>query len=394
MNGDDDFGGRGGGGFGPPGGGRPGGMGGMGAPIGGGGGLGGMGGMEDGRGGALRLVGGTNPPTRRPDLIAAVRHWHRGMRNRTSGELEPWKAIVLTHLDTGRAIRQWDLRSDEDDEDLSAEIEMVMESHGKPLARSTGTGQTYQLDCYFGMMTTPQASWTGDVRAEASLDAFGSPHLRARGTPQDFDQQRYRHNELQMQASFGLTRFNVELLVSQLQDARAEIARMQQYVLQVEDRERKVREDEERRQAEAERRAANEQRINFLIAKGAKYIPIFAARLDQKLFGLTDLSADEKEHRASEIVRMLLSKLNEGEGEGGMEKLSTMISLLNLSEKEQEKLQEVGVMFWLEEQRRQLHKEAEMSGASGGFAGLGNDVEQMQTPTMKALAEKNATKSE
>jgi len=379
-----------------------GGMGGMGGPPGmppqrpGMGQGGGFGRMDEGGGfqgvqarpTGLRVVGGANPPARRPDLLAAVRHWHRGMRDRATGVLQPWKTLVLTHLETGRIVRQWDVRPDEDDDDLAAEIEMVMESHGKPIARNQGTGQTYQLDAYFGEMTTPQANWTGDVQAAANLDSFGSPFLRQRGTPQDFDQQRFRHNELQMQASFGLTRFNVELLVEQLKEARAEVQYYRGILHEIEEEKRKLADDEHRRQMEREQQAAWQRRLDFATAKLMRYVPILAAKIDEKMFGLSQLSPEQKENKATDIVKSLLAKINDGED--GMAKLNKVIAILDLSNKEQEAIQELGVMFWLEEERKKLQKEAEMATAGGGFLGLGEDVKAMQAPTApKQLAESN-----
>lgn len=329
-----------------------------------------------GRPGGLRVVGGANQPARRPDLLAAIRHWHRGQRDRTTGILQPWKTLVLTHLETSRIVRQWDVRPDEDDDDLAAEIEMVMESHGKPIARSQGVGQTYQVDAYFGEMTTPQANWTGDVQVGANLDSFGSPHLRARGTPQDFDQQRFRHNELQMQASFGLTRFNVELLVDQLKEARGEVQYYRGILHEIEEEKRRLADDEHRRQIEREAQAAWNRRIDFATAKLVRYVPILAARIDEKMFGISQLSAEQKEEKASNIVKTLLSKIQDGED--GVAKLNKVIAILDLNEKEQEAIQELGVMFWLEEERKKLHKEAEMATAGGGFLGLGEDVKAMQ----------------
>jgi hypothetical protein len=329
-----------------------------------------------GRPGGLRVVGGASQPARRPDLLAAIRHWHRGQRDRTTGILQPWKTLVLTHLETSRIVRQWDLRPDEDDDDLSADIEMVMESHGKPIARNQGVGQTYQVDAYFGEMTTPQANWTGDVQVGANLDSFGSPHLRQRGTPQDFDQQRFRHNELQMQASFGLTRFNVELLVEQLKEARAECQYYRGILHQIEEEKRKLADDEHRRQIERDAQAAWSRRLDFATAKLMRYVPILASRLDEKMFGIAQLSPEQKENKATDIVKTLLSKIQDGDD--GIAKLNKVIAILDLNEKEQEAIQELGVMFWLEEQRKALAKEAEMATVGGGFLGLGEDVKAMQ----------------
>ena len=325
---------------------------------------------------ALRVIGGAAQPTKRPDLLAAIRHWHKGMRNRNSGELEPWKTLVLTHLETGRPIRQWDLRTDESDEDLSAEIELVLDSHGRPLAGNTGTSQTYQLDAYFGDSTMPASNWTGSVTAAASLDSFGQPHLQRRGTFQDFEQQRYRHNEMQMQASFGLTRFNVELLVQQNQELRAELQWYRGQLHMVEERERALADREHQRRIDIMREEASIKRRDYLIAKLMRYVPIIAAKLDERLFGLAQLTPDDKERKATEIVRMLLQKAQEGEG-GGIEKLNALMEMLKLSEKEQEKIQEVGMLFWLEEERRKLHVEAQIAAAGGGFLGLGEEVAKM-----------------
>lgn len=341
------------------------------------------GGFGQNAGPNLRVVGGAAQPARRPDLLAAVRHWHRGQRDRTTGTLQPWKTLVLTHLETGRIVRQWDVRPDEDDDDLSADIEMVMESHGKPIARNQGVGQTYQVDAYFGDMTTPQANWTGDVQAAANLDSFGSPFLRQRGTPQDFDQQRFRHNELQMQASFGLTRFNVELLVEQLKEARAEAQYYRGIMHQIEEEKRKIAEDDHRRQMERETQAAWNRRLDFATAKLMRYVPILAARLDERMFGISQLSAEEKENKAADIVRTLLSKIQDGED--GVAKLNKVIAILDLNEKEQEAIQELGVMFWLEEERKKVQKEAEMAAAGGGFLGLGEEVEALQKGQAKQL---------
>lgn len=344
------------------------------------------GGGFQGQPGGLRVVGGASQPARRPDLLAAVRHWHRGQRDRQTGILQPWKTLVLTHLETGRIVRQWDVRPDEDDDDLSAEIEMVMESHGKPIARNQGVGQTYQVDAYFGEMTTPQANWTGDVQAGANLDSFGSPHLRARGTPQDFDQQRFRHNELQMQASFGLTRFNVELLVEQLKEARGEVQYYRGILHQLEEEKRRIAEDDHRRQMERESQAAWQRRLDFATAKLTRYVPILAAKLDEKMFGIAQLSPEQKEEKASGIVRTLLSKIQDGDD--GMAKLNKIIAILDLDEKEQAAIQEVGVMFWLEEQQRALKKEAEMASAGGGFVNLGEDVKAIHGAKAEAAGKK------
>lgn len=329
---------------------------------------------------ALRVVGGQGQPTKRPDLLAAVRHWHKGMRNRNSGELEPWKTLVLTHLESGRPIRQWDLRTDESDDDLAAEVEMVLDAHGRPLAGSSGTSQTYQLDAYFGDSTMPSSNWTGSVTAAANLDSFGQPHLQRRGTFQDFEQQRFRHNEMQMQASFGLTRFNVELLVQQNNELRAELQWYRSQLHAVEERERALADREHQRRIDIMREEASIKRRDYLIAKLMRYVPIIAAKLDERLFGLAQLTPDDKERKATEIVRMLLAKAQEGEG-GGIEKLNALMEMLKLSEKEQEKIQEVGMLFWLEEERRKLHVEAQIAAAGGGFLGLGEEVAKMgETP--------------
>jgi len=128
------------------------------------------------------------------------------------------------------------------------------------------------------------------------------------------------------------------------------------------------------------REEASIKRRDYLIAKLMRYVPIIAAKLDERLFGLAQLGPDDKERKATEIVRMLLAKAQEGEG-GGIEKLNALMEMLKLSEKEQEKIQEVGMLFWLEEERRKLHVEAQIAAAGGGFLGLGEEVAKMgETP--------------
>lgn len=324
---------------------------------------------------SLRVIGGQNQPAR-PDLIAAVRQWHKGLRDRSTGQIQPWTTLVLTHMESGRQIRQFDVRPDEDDIELAIEIESVMNSHGRPLATNQGITQNYQLDAYFGTRVDPQSNWIGDVKPTANTDGmgFGGQMMRQRGTPQDFEQQRFRARELEIGASFGLTRYNVEVLVGLLDKANTRIAALEAREDAIKQREQAARDAEYAQELAMMREKAKIKRMNFVVAKVARYIPIIAAKLDERLFGLSQLTPPEKEAKTTKIVETLLSKLNDNQD--GAEKMNQIIAILDLKPEEVQDIKDVGVMMWLEKQRAQMQREAEVA-SKGGFAGLGDDVKAL-----------------
>lgn len=315
-------------------------------------------------------------PVRRPDLLAAIKRWHNGIRDRSTGQVIPWATLRLVHLDTGRTVMPFDLRPDEDDIALAIEIESALDAHGKPLAQHHGIAQAYQLDAYFGDRVDPQSNWIGSVEPTASLDAFGPNQnfMRQRGTPQDFQQQGFRRNEMEINAQYGMMRFNMQYTAELLMKERTENDRLRGLIKQVEDQKRELENEEHKRKLEMMREAAKIRRMNFVVAKAARYLPIIASRLDEKMFGLTQLTPEEKEAKTNRIVTMLLDKLKDGpEGEV---KFQQLVSVLNLSESEVKEIHDVGVMTWLEKQRRDMAREAEVA-QKGGFAGLGKDVQQL-----------------
>ncbi len=323
----------------------------------------------------LRVIGGTNQPAR-SDLIVAIRQWHKGLRDRATSQVQPWSTLVLTHMESGRQIRQFDVRPDEDDVELAIEIEFVMTSHGKPLATNQGITQNYQLDAYFGARVDPQSNWIGDVKPSANTDGmgFGGQIMRQRGTPQDFEQQRFRARELEIGASFGLTRYNVEILVGLLDNANGRIATLEAREDMIKQREQAARDAEYAQELAMMREKAKIKRMNFVVAKVSRYIPIIAAKLDERLFGLSQLTSAEKETKTTKIVETLLSKMSDNQD--GAEKMNQIIAILDLKQEEVQDIKDVGVMMWLEKQRSMMQREAEVA-SKGGFAGLGDDVKAL-----------------
>lgn len=324
----------------------------------------------------LRVVGGVVDGLRRPDLLAAIKQWHKGQRDRKTGEVQPWSTIALVHMESGRPIRQFDVAPDEDDLELAIEIETAMDNHGKPLASSQGVTQNYTLDAYFGTRVDPQGQWVGNVNPSANLDGFGmnSGRMMQRGTPQDFEAQRFRSRELEISASFGLTRYNVELLVDQIRQKDARIATLEAREDAVKERERLLKKEENDHQLNVMRETSRIKRNMFLVAKVTRYLPIIAAKLDERLFGLSQLSPEERSNKATDVVKTLLSKLpNNEEGAARFEEVA---AILNLTAEDKQKINDLGVMMWLEEEKQKLQREKEIA-QKGGFAGLGDDLKSL-----------------
>ncbi len=327
----------------------------------------------------LRAIPIEVSPIRRPDLLATLKRWHQGIRDRNTGQVMPWTTLRLVHLDTGRIVTPFDVRPDEDDMRLAMEIEEALDSHGKPLAQHHGVAQAYQLDGYFGDRVDPQANWIGSVEPSASLDAFGpnQQFMRQRGTQQDFRQQDFRRNEMEIQANHGMTRFNMQYTAELLMKERAENDRLRVIIKEVDAQKRELENQEHIREMDRLREIAKIRRMNFIVAKAARYLPIIASRLDEKLFGLSQLTPEEKETKTNRIVEMLLSKLKDGPE--GQIKFQQLVSVLNLSPDEVKEIEDVGIMSWLEKQRRDMSREAEIA-QKGGFAGLGDDVKKLMDP--------------
>lgn len=341
----------------------------------------------------LRVVGGQHEPAR-PELIAFVKHCHKGLRNRVTGEIQPWTTLMLIHIDSGRVIRQFDVRPDEDDIDLAIEIDQVVNSHGRPLANNTQITQNYQLDCYFEGRTDPQQSVVVDVHPSANMDGLGykgtqnSPYMRARGTPQDFAQQDFRHREQHQQMTMGLVHLTVHQLAEQNQRLQTRITQLEAREDDIKRRERELKDLEHQHELAMLREKGRIKRNMFIVAKIGRYLPIIASRLDERLFGLSQLTSEEKEHKAAEVVKSILSKLsNDAEGQARFDEVA---AILNLTDDDKQKIKDLGVMMWLEEEQKKMRREAELA-QKGGFAGLGDDIKGMlddvKTPKERQLSD-------
>lgn len=312
----------------------------------------------------------------RPDLLQTLKHWHNGHKNRISGEVQPWRVIVLTHLDSMREVDQWDLRADEDDVMLALEIEARMNAHGKPI--SQGSEQRYQLDCYFGHQQSPSANWTGTVMAPAAIQYFGQPAMRGpMNRPEDFLGQTYRHNEMTIQNSTAATQFAITNLTEQLRDARSEIARLNSYIKDVQDRDKELQDESHKRRLEEIKQIRSENRKDAIAAKFMNYAPVFMSAIDRRFFGRQDASSFKDEDAATKVMTMIFKKLS---GEEGMTKMMKIVSELGLEEKEVSELMTLGQMLSIEQKREEMHREAEKVSKGGGFMSLGEDLEKLANP--------------
>lgn len=327
----------------------------------------------------LRVVGGVGGPVARSEVIAFIRQCHKGQRNRLTNEVDPWTTLVVVHLGSGREMGQWDVRPDEDDLTLAHEIDERINSHGVPLARAQGT-QTYQIDCYFGETRTPRANQIVEVDAPAGLHGAANALLQnrgqlaqtARGAMSPQENQTYRHNEALMSMSIGMAQWNMQNLMEQLTNALNEVQYYRGEIANLDDRERKLKDAENKHKIDlfnAQRSAA---RKDWMIAKLANYAPVFLAKLDAKVSGMMSMSTDDKEAKALGLIKTLLGKLSDGNG--GPEKLAQVATMLGLSDGEMDQITDFGKILWLEEQRTALHREAEKVGRGGGFGDLGKDV--------------------
>lgn len=338
----------------------------------------------------LRVIGGAIEGVRRPDLLAAVKQWHKGQRDRRTGDIQPWTTLILIHIESGRTIRQFDVAPDEDDLELAIEIENALDSHGKPLASTQQITQNYSVDAYFGTRVDPQSQWMGSVNPSTNLDglAMGGRNMMARGTPQDFEAQRFRSRELEIGASFGMMRYNVETIVGLLDKANARIAVLEAREDAVKAREQALKREENEHQLAMLREQSRIKRNMFLVAKVTRYLPIIAAKLDERLFGLSQLAPDERNSKATEVVKSILSKLpNDAEGAARFEEVA---AILNLTAEDKQKIHDLGVMMWLEEEKQKLQREKEIA-QKGGFAGLGDDLKNLlgEAPGRSMLGEGN-----
>lgn len=327
----------------------------------------------------LHVVGGAQGPAARAEVIAFVRLCHRGQQNRTTRTVDPWRCLVLVHLDSGRTVGQWDVRPDEDDLELAHEIDSAANTHGVPLARRNGT-QVYQIDAYFGGETTPRANQIVEVDAPAALHGatnalagrMGPNGMAAARTMSPQDYQVFRHNEAIMQMGIGMAQFNLQSLQDQLAAANAEVHYYRGQIAEIEDRERKLKDAENSFKLQMFKEQRSAARKDWMIAKLVNYAPVFLAKLDQRLSGMLSLTGDEKEQRALGMFKKLLGKLQDNNG--GPEKLATVATTLGLDDNDLAEIMDFGKILWLEDQRQALQREAEKIGRGGGFADLGKDV--------------------
>lgn len=341
----------------------------------------------------LHVIGGQNAPAR-SEIIAAIKHWHKGLRDRVTGEIRPWSTLIITHIDSGRVIRQLDVRPDEDDMDLAFDINSIIDGHGRPLANNTQITQNYQIDCYFEGRTDPQGNQVVDVHPSANMDGIGykssqnNPFMRQRGTPQDFNQQEFRHREQNQNMVMGLVHLTVHELHDQLREAKDELKWWRDREKSIQERERQLKKDENDHEIAMLREKGRIKRNMFIVAKIGRYLPIIASRLDERLFGLSQLTGEEKEAKAASVVKSILSKLsNDAEGQARFEQVA---AILNLTDEDKQKISDLGVMMWLEEEQKKMRREAELA-QKGGFAGLGDDIKGMlddvKTPKERQLGD-------
>lgn len=341
----------------------------------------------------LRVIGGVHEPAR-PDIIAAIKHWHKGLRDRVTGDIRIWTTLIIVHVDSGRVIRQLDVRPDEDDIDLAIDINSVIDGHGRPLANNTQITQNYQVDCYFEGRTDPQGNVMAEVHPAANMDGLGykatqnSPFMRQRGTPQDFSQQDFRHREQNQQMTMGLVHLTVHELHDQLRESRAENREWRTREKEIQERERLLKKEEYDHELAMLREKGRIKRNMFIVAKVGRYLPIIASRLDERLFGLSQLTSEEKEQKSSAVIKSILSKLsNDAEGQARFEEVA---AILNLTDDDKSAIKDLGVMMWLENEQKKMKREAELA-QKGGFAGLGDDIkgilDDAKTPKERQLGD-------
>ena len=116
-----------------------------------------------------------------PDLLAAIRVWHRGKKGRgPDGQLMtiPWFALELIHLDSNTVILTEPIGPQDVDEDLHLIIEQKIEQRYRAY-QSEFPQQRFELRCHFRSDDGEVTAWepfTCGIHLPPQMQHYGQPH--------------------------------------------------------------------------------------------------------------------------------------------------------------------------------------------------------------------------
>lgn len=128
-----------------------------------------------------QLYGQRDQSIHLPDLLAAIRVWHRGKKGRgPDGSMItiPWFALELIHLDTSTVILTEPIEPQDIDEDLHQTIEQKIEMRYRAF-QSEFPQQRFEVRCHFRSDDGEITAWepfTCGIHLPPQMQHYGQPH--------------------------------------------------------------------------------------------------------------------------------------------------------------------------------------------------------------------------
>jgi len=128
-----------------------------------------------------QLYGQREQTVNLPDLLAAIRVWHRGKKGRgPDGQMItiPWFALELIHLDTSTVILTEPIEPQDIDEDLHQTIEQKIEMRYRAY-QSEFPQQRFEVRCHFRSDDGEITAWepfTCGIHLPPQMQHYGQPH--------------------------------------------------------------------------------------------------------------------------------------------------------------------------------------------------------------------------
>jgi len=128
-----------------------------------------------------QLYGQKDQSVNLPDLLAAIRVWHRGKKGRApDGSMItiPWFALELIHLDTSTVIHTEPIDPSDIDEDIHNTIERKIEMRYRAF-EDQAPQQRFEVRCHFRSDDGEITAWepfTCGIHLPPKMQHYGQPH--------------------------------------------------------------------------------------------------------------------------------------------------------------------------------------------------------------------------